>query len=482
MKTKIAQIVLTLLTVVVTLQSIAQPGGTPVTIGQQITLQSTVLSEERTVMIGLPAGYDQTTTNYPVLYVLDGVDHFHYTTGMTQFLATNQFIPEMIVVAINNTDRTRDLTPPSQEPMEQQFMPTHGGADNFQRFFAEDLMPWVEQNYRTHPYRVLIGHSFGGLFAIHTLTTRPELFNAYIAISPSLQWNGQRLVTQAEQFFKDTPELSISLYMTVGNEGGQLLGGTRKLAGVLDSATPTDFLWKFEHMPLETHGTVPHRSTYDGLEFVFADWILRNPEQIYKQYGLAAIEQFHEAADKRYGMNRGIHAMTFGYLLGSMRIDGKLDEAVRLMSHPSAMTNAASGMHSFLADALRENNDQEQAIKFYRQAIQLNPGNVQARDALTAMNSDFSDLVPLVHVDSQILQRYAGTYATFRSDDIILLVEDGNLYRELSGNRSQLLPLSDTEFYVLGADTRYRFEDSDSGDGPNIRIRLGNNHLTAHRR
>lgn len=482
MKIKITQIVFALATLVISLQAHARPSGTPITIGEQLTIDSSVLGEERTILVGLPAGYDLDDKQYPVLYVLDGSDHFHYTTGITQFLASNQFIPEMIVVAINNTDRTRDLTPPSQEPMDQQFMPTHGGADNFQQFFAEDLIPWVEQNYRTHPYRVLIGHSFGGLFAIHTLTTRADLFNAYIAISPSLQWNAQRLVEQAEQFFSETPELPVSLYMTVGDEGGQLLGGTRKLAGVLDSATPKDFLWQFDHMPRETHGTVPHRSTYQGLEFVFANWVLRNPEQVYKQYGLAAIEQFHEFGDQRYGTNRGIPPMTFGYLLGTMREEGNLDDLVVLMSHPSAMDNAASSFHSFVGDALRENNDEDQSVRFYRQALQLNPGNVQARAALDAMSLDYADLVPQRQVDARILQSYAGVYSTSLSSDITILVEDGKLFRELDGNRSELLPFSESEFYVLGADARYQFQGADEDDSPSIQIRLGNMHILAERR
>lgn len=482
MTTRIAQPLFTLLLIVLVDPSIAQPHGSSITIGEQLTLQSNVLGEERTVLVGLPTGYDQTDATYPVLFVLDGSDHFHYTTGITQFLAQNQFIPDMIVVAVNNTDRTRDMTPPSQEPMDQQFLPTHGGADNFQRFFDEDLIPWVEQHYRTQPYRVLIGHSFGGLFAIHTLTTRPELFNAYIAISPSLQWNAQRLVEQADQFFKETPELPVSLYMTVGNEGGLLLGGTRKLAGVLDSGAPSEFLWQFDHMPLETHGSVPHRSTYQGLEFVFSSWVLRNPEEVYNQYGLTAIEQFHEAADQRYGTNRGIPAMTFGYLLGGMRREGKLDDAVRLMSHPSAMQNAASSLHSFVGDALREAGNDEQSVRFYRQALELNPGNTIARDALTAMSVDFSDLIPQVQLDERVLQRYAGAYATSRSNDLILVVEDGKLYRDLDGDRNQLLPFNDSEFYMLGADTRYRFEESAVGGGPDIRIRLGNIHLFAERR
>lgn len=216
----------------------AQPSGEPITFGEQMTIESAVLGEQRSVIVGLPESYQSNDASYPVLYVLDGSVFFNYTNGVVQLLAANEFIPEMIVIAVNNTDRARDLTPPSQEPNDLQIFPKIGGADNFQRFFAEELMPWVEKHFRTQPYKVLIGHSFGGLFAIHTLTTRPDLFNAYIAISPSMQWNAQGLVAQAEQFFTATEQLPVSLYMTAGDEGGELLGGTRKLAGELDAAAP----------------------------------------------------------------------------------------------------------------------------------------------------------------------------------------------------------------------------------------------------
>ncbi len=460
----------------------SQPTGTPVVIGEQLTIESQVLNEERSLIIGLPASYGTGNRSYPVLYVLDGSTHFHYTTGITQFLAQNQFIPEMIVVAINNTDRTRDLTPPSEEAMEQEFMPTHGGAGNFQRFFAEDLMPWVEENYRTHPYKVLIGHSFGGLFAIHTLTTRPDLFDAYIAISPSMQWNGQRLVDQAEAFFKETPELPISLYMTVGNEGGPLLGGTRKLAGVLGESTPEGLLWQFDHLPLETHGTVPHRSTYQGLEFVFANWTLREPERVYQQYGLDAIERFHAFGDERYRTERGIPALTFEFLLGGMGERGEIDEAVTLMSHPSAIENARSPLHSHLANILRQNGREADAIGFYRNAVQLNPGNEAARTALDELDVDYSDLVPEPVIDSRTLERYAGVYTSSEANDITVLLEDGQLHRELDGNRSQLFALSDTEFYMMGPDVRYRFIDNGESAHPSIHIRSGNIEFVAQRR
>jgi predicted alpha/beta superfamily hydrolase len=123
-----------------------------------------------------------------VLYLLDGESNFEFTAAIIHFLAENERIPGMIVVGIDSGDRsqrTHDLTAPSQVEIERRFSPGNGGADVFLAFIDSELVPYVEKNYRTRPYRILVGHSFGGLFAIHTLATRPMLFNAYIAIDPT---------------------------------------------------------------------------------------------------------------------------------------------------------------------------------------------------------------------------------------------------------------------------------------------------------
>lgn len=163
-------------------------------------------------------------------------------------------MPEMLVVAIENTDRTRDMTPPTQEPRFAERMPTNGGAAGFRAFIADELVPWLDENYRTRPYRILVGHSFGGLFAIDFLVTRPDVFNGYIAISPSLQWNEQRLLDRVEAFFDDTDELNASLFMTAGNEGGGLVGGARKLAGILEEKAPAGLALASIGIPLREEG------------------------------------------------------------------------------------------------------------------------------------------------------------------------------------------------------------------------------------
>ena len=200
---------------------LAQEAGEPVVIGERFEVESEILGETRPIIIGKPQSYDSGQDSFAVVYVLDGAGHFHHTTAITRFLAANDRIPEMLVVGVPNfTNRGRDLTPPAEGDVDLSLFPDHGGADDFLRFLTDELMPWVGERYRTRQHRVLIGHSLGGLFALHTLVTQPEVFAGYIAISPSLQWDDQALVDQAETFFEDMDELVADLYMTMGDEGG----------------------------------------------------------------------------------------------------------------------------------------------------------------------------------------------------------------------------------------------------------------------
>ena len=138
---------------------------------------------------------------------------------------------EMIVVGITNTDRTRDLSPTHVTTTvgggntALQF-PTSGGADKFLKFIETELIPEIEKRYRTQPYRILAGHSLGGLFAIHAMLSRPDVFQSYIAVSPALHWDNQVVVKRAEDFFKDLVYWR-SLAGSAATDGVLLYGGTR---------------------------------------------------------------------------------------------------------------------------------------------------------------------------------------------------------------------------------------------------------------
>ena len=255
-----------------------------IVIGKSHKIHSNILGEERTIDISLPESYEVGDDLYPVIYLLDSRTNFEHTVSMVKFLAGNQRIPEMIVVGIQNTNRNRDLTPVSSVENSERtaWMNASGGANEFIEFIEKELMPYVEANNRTATYKILVGHSFGGLLATYSFFKSPELFDAYIAISPSLWYKNDLLDKNVESFLKENPDLNSTFYMTMADEGGSMLGGAYKLAGKFESHLeenkPENFSYKFEPMFDQDHGSIPLLSTYQGLEYIFEGFRPMGPE------------------------------------------------------------------------------------------------------------------------------------------------------------------------------------------------------------
>jgi uncharacterized protein len=368
--------------------SFSQESQSSIVIGEQLTITSQVLHEDRHILVSKPADYDDTDARYPVLYVLDGDTSFNYTTTLAQFLATNRIIPHMLVVAIPNTARLRDLTPASTTPPTGGQAPQGGGAAEFRAFIANELIPWVEANYRTHSYRILVGHSLGGLFAVDTFVEQPKLFNAYVAISPSLWWDDMALIERASTRFATPRDLNASLYMTVANEPDNMPASIRQFAAILDEHAPTNLAWKFDQLPLESHGSTPLRSTYQGLEFIFADWSLKDPLDTYNRYGIEAVERFYFSNAQKYNEERS--AITedaiLPLMLGLMD-EKRIDELAVLLDRYRDVTKPRAGFFEDVADDFRQRGLREKAIDFYQRALEVDPERAASREALAELNA-----------------------------------------------------------------------------------------------
>jgi hypothetical protein len=150
--------------------------------------------------------------------------------------------------------------------------PTSGGADKFLAFIETELIPQIEANYRTQPFRVFAGHSFGGLFAMHSLFSRPRLFNAWIAVSPTLGWDNNWVFRQAEQFVKNNRNLDRTLYLTIGDEGAELDHEFNRLQTLLRRQAPKGFESTLVRMADEDHGSILLPTHFAGLKKVFEPW------------------------------------------------------------------------------------------------------------------------------------------------------------------------------------------------------------------
>jgi uncharacterized protein len=133
-------------------------------------------------------------------------------------------------------------------------------------------VPYVEKNYRTRPYEILVGHSFGGLFAIHALVTKPTLFDAYIAIDPTVGWNNGTETVRIRRLFSELKDLQADLFVSAANDSGNATPDVQRLAAALGGTNLKSFRWKFESMKDETHTSIPLLSVYMGLSTVFDGW------------------------------------------------------------------------------------------------------------------------------------------------------------------------------------------------------------------
>jgi predicted alpha/beta superfamily hydrolase len=201
------------------------------------SIQSATLGMERAYLVALPQGYGTTENRYPVLVILDANDEPQFSAAVanSRFLANRSEIPELIIVGIlNGTDRTHDLTPPTRDSSEQKLFPTAGGGAAFAEYLMSEVLPAVHAEYRTLPAVFLAGHSFGGMFALQTATSSPDVFRGAIAMSPALQWSNAEYVTKyADALAKRTG--SYRLFVSSGGLEPPIDLSTQRMMARLDS-------------------------------------------------------------------------------------------------------------------------------------------------------------------------------------------------------------------------------------------------------
>jgi len=242
-------------------------GPTPIVIGQSFRLDSAVMGGSREINVYLPAGYAQGETRYPVLFLLDGGQDqdFHHISGLAQLGPLGGSSRELIVVGVATRDRRNELTHPTDEADLMRDFPTAGGSERFRRFLAQEVLPFVKGRFRTEGPSTLIGESLAGLFVVETFLKQPDLFDAYVASSPSLWWDGGSLASEAESLLSRHPSEPHVLILTLANEGGEMQAGMDRLTAALRTAAPAGLDWRYDPRPDQTPGTLFHRAALEAV-------------------------------------------------------------------------------------------------------------------------------------------------------------------------------------------------------------------------
>lgn len=252
-----------LLALVGTSRAIADESPLPPHISFSVT--SAALQEVRHVNVHTPPGYDTATARrYPVLYVLDGglqEDFPHVARDVDAAIRAGAMRP-MIVVGIENTERRRDMTGTTSVASDRAIAPHVGGSEHFRKFISDELMPEIRRRYRTDGHRAIVGESLAGLFVLETFSVDPQLFDTYIALSPSLWWNDRFLARAAKVYLQaPRPRRELTLYVaSAGDDGLDDAGGGMLHAALRADARP-GLHWNYEHWPKLKHENIYRRAS-----------------------------------------------------------------------------------------------------------------------------------------------------------------------------------------------------------------------------
>jgi predicted alpha/beta superfamily hydrolase len=258
-------------------QPIKADSAKPIIVGKTVYIKSSILGEERALNIYLPAGYNEKdTTRYSVVYLLDGsMDEDFINVSGQYYFNTFPWVnrtPNSIIVGIANVDRKRDFTYPSTVQEEKEKFPTTGHSANFIAFIEKELQPYIERSYKTNASKTIIGESLGGLLATEILFKKPELFNNYVIISPSLWWDDGSLLKDSikSKFGKKT-----LVYIGAGREG---LAPSRsphvsevdakQLADKLNNLKDKNLNVYYDYLPEENHATISEPALFDALKWL----------------------------------------------------------------------------------------------------------------------------------------------------------------------------------------------------------------------
>lgn len=409
----------------------AQEDGDDIVIGKYRVLHSNIMDEDRLLFVHLPRDYEDTQLNYPVLCLLY-VDIYNYyldAASIAEKLGSTGEIPPMIIVGVANTNRYRDLL-----PVKIRGRNDSGGADNFLRFIEEELIPYVDKNYRTKNFRILAGPQAAAVFSLYTLITKPKLFNAIISENPFMNpENAAFLFPKAESFFKKTTSLKNLLYIKCEkNERPQDLEYVENFTKLLESNTPEDFRFEVEIREPSGYFIAP-LPFQEGLRMFFPGHKL--PEN-FQTNTVRDIIDYYEKLSEEYGFAVDSPSLMMTFEGDKLSQQRKTREAIALFEYQLSLYPKSLNVLWRLGETYRGMGNFEKAREYYKTFLDI-------RDTDASM----------IRFRLNQMERIIGESAAYRIEQAIDKngIEAGlKKFRDIKSNPENKLYFEENEFNAMG--------------------------------
>ncbi|OPB89415.1 alpha/beta hydrolase-fold protein [Elizabethkingia occulta] len=353
----------------------------PLSDNKAIVIDSKVLKEQRSIWIHFPISYNTSNKRYPVLYLLDGEGHFKYVSELTDYLSgyDRNRTPEMIVVGIVNVSRSRDFTPGK----ENNNTSDAAGNSKFFQFVQDELVPYIDQNYRTQPYRILSAHSLAGLFSLYAQARNPYLFQASVLISPVVLYGENKdVLNQYQAALKKNKSISEKMFITLGDEDTKSID---ILKNVLTSDAPSGINWKFQKYNDENHFSVTYKSIYDGLKFIYSNWFIDNYNPTIQSY--SELQSYFNKLSEEFAY-KTIPPENLVNNLGYRQLrSGHTEEAIKFFKENIRNYPNSWNAYDSLGEAYMKKGDKKTAIENYKKSVSINPDNMDGKEILKQLEN-----------------------------------------------------------------------------------------------
>lgn len=240
------------------------------------SITSKIMGKDYQLYISFPKGYStKDTIKYPVLFVLDGKSSFPVFKSVRESMDIDKELDSLIIVGIgsgldpvsSSINRTNDYTPSLDTIFDRQYERDgakqynldynsvkgkiqSGGAEKFLQCITTEIIPYIDTHYKTTNDRGITGFSFGGLFTAWCFINTKGIFNKFGINSPSLWWNSEDILKQAEVMFTKNKTWKIpptKVFISVGQkEESKMVSGMEKFSKLLEAK-------RYKNISVTTH-------------------------------------------------------------------------------------------------------------------------------------------------------------------------------------------------------------------------------------